>query len=450
MINNSDPIDLTNAGFIEANTADGLRKCLVDEFSSLYIFHLRGNQRTSGELSRKEGGKIFGSGSRAPIAISLLVRNPDAKQQGQIFFHDIGDYLTREQKLEKVSAFKSVSGIAKSNGWNQVTPDEYGDWLNQRDHSFGEFILLSSKKSEVDRIFCDYSNGVKTNRDAWCYNYSSESLSGNINDMLVVYNSELEAIYNNSNYSVTQDSTRISWSSGLLNNVDRKLVGSFSPIGIRRCLYRPFTRSWAYFDSFLNDRPGQMPKIFPPDKKNIIIWTTGVGATLPFSSWISDTICSIQQGPAAAQHFPLYIYEKVDEASAGKNDLFAEQVTPDENGYTRKDGISDAGLAHFHVVYPDEAINKEDLFYYIYGLLHSEEYRSRYADNLSKELPRIPAVKTAKDFWAFSKAGRQLAELHLNYETVEMYPVKVEGGAVGDDCRVEKMKHPKIKVDGKS
>ncbi len=124
---------VTNAGFVEANTADGLRKCLVDEFSSLYVFHLRGNQRTSGDTSRKEGGKIFGSGSRAPIAISLLVKNPEAKAHGLIYFHDIGDYLSREEKLEKIVSYSSVSGIS---AWQQITPDEHGDWLKQRDNSF--------------------------------------------------------------------------------------------------------------------------------------------------------------------------------------------------------------------------------------------------------------------------------------------------------------------------
>src|SRR5690606_14219824 len=124
---------------ISTNTFDGLRRCLADEFSSLYVFHLRGNQLTSGETTRKEGGKIFGSGSRTPIAISLLVKNPDAQIQGQIHFHDIGDYLSREEKLDKISAYASVAGIEH---WQQITPDEHGDWLKQRDNSFNQFIIL--------------------------------------------------------------------------------------------------------------------------------------------------------------------------------------------------------------------------------------------------------------------------------------------------------------------
>ncbi|MFP5429213.1 MAG: Eco57I restriction-modification methylase domain-containing protein, partial [Gammaproteobacteria bacterium] len=141
---------VTNAGWLEANTADGLRKCLADEFSSLYVFHLRGNARTSGETRRKEKDNVFGMGSRAPIAISLLVKNPQAGQHGQIYFHDIGDYLSREEKLEKISAYASVSGIAN---WQQIAPNEHGDWLKQRDGGFAEFIVLGDKKGGAPRLF---------------------------------------------------------------------------------------------------------------------------------------------------------------------------------------------------------------------------------------------------------------------------------------------------------
>ena len=145
-----------------ANTADGLRKCLAEEFTSIYVFHLRGNQRTSGELSRKEGGKIFGSGSRAPIAISLLVKNPDAAQHGQIHFHDIGDYLSREEKLQKISDFASIGGIAEAEGWQTITPDAHGDWLKQRDDSFGDYIVLGRQEGRyaqaVSKLLAGRSN----------------------------------------------------------------------------------------------------------------------------------------------------------------------------------------------------------------------------------------------------------------------------------------------------
>ncbi|WP_161955271.1 type ISP restriction/modification enzyme, partial [Escherichia coli] len=152
-----------------------------------------GNQRTSGEKSRQEGGKIFGSGSRAPIVIAILVKNPAATQSGQIYFHDIGDYLTREEKLEKISDFGSIDGIEKTHGWQKITPDAYNDWLNQRDDSFYDFIEIGNKKDKDSKsLFSNYSRGLETNRDAWCYNYSKEELSQNIDKTLRFYNSEVD------------------------------------------------------------------------------------------------------------------------------------------------------------------------------------------------------------------------------------------------------------------
>lgn len=180
---------VTNGSYIDSNSADGLRKCLTEEFSSLYFFHLRGNQRTSGEKSRQEGGKIFWSGSRAPIVISILVKNPNVQAHGQIYFHDIGDYLSREEKLEKVSEFNSVNGITKINGWQLIEPDEHNDWLNQRDERFNYFIEMGNKKDKDSVcIFSTYSRGGATSRDAWVYNFSAKKLIENVSEMIVYYN----------------------------------------------------------------------------------------------------------------------------------------------------------------------------------------------------------------------------------------------------------------------
>jgi predicted helicase len=171
---------VTNGGYIDSNSADGLRKCLADEFSSLYFFHLRGNARTSGEVRRKEKDNVFGQGTRTPIVIAILVKNPAATQTGQIYFHDIGDYLTREEKLEKISDF-SINGIEKSHGWQKITPDAYNDWLNQRDDSFYDFIEIGNKKSKDGHVlFLNYSRGAESGRDAWVYQSSKTKLTENV------------------------------------------------------------------------------------------------------------------------------------------------------------------------------------------------------------------------------------------------------------------------------
>lgn len=459
---------VTNASFIDSNTADGLRKCLAEEFSNMYIFHLRGNQRTSGELSRREGGKIFGGGSRAPIAISLLVKNPQAQTRGQIYFHDIGDYLTREEKLGIIEDYGSIPGITKSDGWQTITPDEHGDWLNQRDDSFGNFISVGDKKTKQKNIiFENYSNGLKTQRDAWCYNASKDTISANCQKMIVYYNLELERfnqtfsldrIEREKNISsfINTDPTKISWTRALRNDFIGNKPIKFIGANLIVSTYRPFTRQWLYYDRRLNEMIYQMPKIFPHgDIENLVICVNmnykGIGNIALISDILPDLHCN-----GDAQCFPLYLYEEREAQSQGKTvqtslfDAPKEQAAESEGPqYVRKDGITDKGLRHFQDAYPGETMGKEDVFYYIYGILHSPDYREKYADNLSKELPRIPRVKLAKDFWAFSTAGRELADLHLHYETVEPYPATITGLPEGDAdaayYRVEKMRYGRNK-----
>ncbi|MDY0282271.1 MAG: type ISP restriction/modification enzyme, partial [Salinivirgaceae bacterium] len=454
---------VTNAGFLEANTADGLRQCLAEEFSSIFVFHLRGNQRTSGELSRKEGGKIFGSGSRAPIAITILIKNPKAKQHGQILFHDIGDYLSREDKLAKVTAYSSIAGITEADGWQSITPDAHGDWLKQRDDGFAEYLALGDKVGSTSiTLFSNYSGGVKTNRDVWCYNASKLGVTRNMKRMITFYNNEVDrfdqvhkglnkvARESKLDGFINTDPAQISWSVNLKFELVKDRHFEFEAKAIIQSLYRPYTKQWLYFDRIFNERVLQMPRIFPDAKvENRAICVTGTGVKGGFSALIADVLpCydSIEKG----QCFPLYMYDDPTtstEKPVKQASLLGEVPKPTaKTECTRRDAITDEGLAHFKAAYPGEAISKEDIFYYVYGLLHSEDYRERYADNLAKELPRIPCVKTAADFWAFSKAGRDLAELHLNYETVTPYPLEIQGGGAGltaADYRVEKMKYGK-------
>lgn len=449
---------VTNAGWVEANTADGLRKCLADEFSNIYVFHLRGNQRTSGETSRKEGGKIFGSGSRAPIAVSLLVKNPNAAEHGRIYFHDIGDYLSREEKLEKIAAYGSLAGVTAQNGWNSITPDEHGDWLKQRDDSFGEFMVMGSKDEKTaPALFANYSRGLETGRDAWVYNASHTKLQANMDSMIGFYNAEVQrfkvahsGLDSKARAAKVDDfidtnPERISWTSSLKTELAKTKNIQFEKAAVAQSLYRPFAKQWVYYAAEVIHRVGQMPRIFPEaGAENLLIMVKQRMNNEGHFVLMVNAPPELQTD-GGSQCFPLYLYDEEAQAQASDTpDMFAAPAAATAQR-PRRDAITDAGLTHFQEAYPGEAITKEDLFYYVYGLLHSPDYRERYADNLSKELPRIPRVKTAADFWAFSQAGRALADLHLNYETVQPYPLTIDpkGPLTDADYRVEKMKFAK-------
>lgn len=459
---------VTNAGFVDSNADDGLRKCLAEEFSSLYIFHLRGNQRTSGEQSRKEGGKIFGSGSRAPIAISLLVKNPNATETGKIHFYDIGDYLSQKEKLDKISEFASIQAVTDAQAWQIITPNQHLDWVSQRIEDFSQHATMGGKSNSHEmKIFEVNSNGVVSNRDAWVFQSNLKKLTAQTKSMIEFYNQEVERYQAESQNLdkkqrpdiktfVVKDQTKISWGgASWISSFGRFERQEMDESKIGLCLYRPFSKQWHYADKIFNHSFYSLPKIFPmAEIENLVICLTVTGSK-EFSTVISNTLPDLHL-IGDAQCFPLYLYEPTEQA-APADDLFSHtddglDSTPQPQ-YTRRDAITDDGLAHFADYYASqtngETISKEDLFYYIYGLLHSEDYRERYADNLSKELPRIPRVKTYADFQHFSQAGRKLAHWHLNYETIEPYKATLDTGdkaykqLSAEDFYVQKMKFAK-------
>lgn len=461
---------ISGSGFIEKKAMDGVRRCLVDEFSSLYVLNLRGDVRKN-MLSKgvaKEGQNIFGSGSMTGISVSFLVKSEPSKAGG-VFYCDIGDDLTVDQKKNKLQELTGAEDIFTECRWKFLTIDEYGDWLGKRDNSFSEFIVLGDKAGSETRLFDNFSLGVVTNRDAWCYNSSDRLVSVNMKRMIGFYNKEVGRF--NREYSdldgkdrknfvegfINTDPKCISWTRALKNCLAKDRLFQFENDCVTQSLYRPYSKRHLYFNRRLNEMVYQMPRLFPEgDKsKNIVIATSGVGARSGVSCLITNQIpCldSIEKG----QWFPMYIYDEAIEAEAddGNQSSLFDSEKP-ESQYKCRDAITDEGLQHFLDAYPGEQISKEDIFYYVYGLLHSQEYRNRYADNLSKELPRIPRVKTVEGFWGFSKAGRELADWHLNYETVEPYKATVEEKGDKSDkvsfYRVEKMKHPKVKnEEGKS
>jgi predicted helicase len=405
---------VSNGSFIDGNTADGIRRTFANEFSRIFVYNLRGNQRTSGETSRKEGGKIFGSGSRTQVAIAILIKNSEHAGPADIRYRDIGDYLTREQKLDILEIEQSLEGT----DWETISPNDHGDWINLRDERFSSFQPIGDKASKgkpnTPGVFETYSAGLKTNRDAWCYNFSREAVGANMERMIGFYREQLEVS------EPDLDSTKIAWGGGLANDRKRGIRHEFGAGNIRQALYRPFCRQSVYFDTSMNERVYQLPKFFPtPTTPNLAIYLPAPGTLARgFSAQITDMVpdlgvCAV----SAAQIFALYSYEPVPPdqlAISGRDEVIVE-------GYRRRENVTSSTLDNYREFYELPGITKEDIFYYVLGIFHSPEYKVQYGADLKKMLPRIPKVK---DFWSFSTAGRQLADLQLHYETVEPFPLE--------------------------
>lgn len=425
---------ISNGAWIDGNSTDGFRKSLEMEFTSIYVFNLRGNQRTSGELSRKEGGKIFGSGSRTPISITLLVKNPEViTEKAKIHYHDIGDYLNREEKLDIIKNFKSISN--KDIEWRILEPNEHGDWIGQRNDLFNNYIPLSPEKKYLDNpesFFKTYTLGTATNRDTWVYNFSLINLKSNIEKTVSHYNEEVKNKLLNLTESPRVDEKYGNWTRDWLSDFKKNKLYEINNDEYRYSFYRPFTKVFTYFADELNQERQQLPKIFPNNHDfNPCIVLTGLGTNKEFSTFCVNGLFDLQM-ISNGQGFPLYYFDKSD---VTKLSLFDGDIQQSN----KRDSISDFILERGKTIY-GKNVTKEDIFYYVYGILHSSDYRETFEDDLKKMLPRIPLVDDVRDFWSFSKSGRKLAELHLNYETIEPFSgVTVEG----NDCgfyEIEKMR----------
>lgn len=436
---------VSNGAWLDGNAMTGFRKTLQQEFSSIYVFNLRGNQRTSGELSRREGGKIFGSGSRTPIAITLLVKNPAAKPPATIRYHDIGDYHTREQKLEIIKSFGSIAAMRDK--FKILHPNRHSDWISHRDESFEELIPLAPEKkfdSKSQSVFLTCSNGLKSNRDSWIYNFSQSLLDTNIQTSIEFYNAQAQAFAEarKSNPSIKienfiqYDSTKFSWNRGSKNDAAKGKQYRFEPESICTALYRPFCRQYGYFSAPMNDMVYQLPKLFPTTKhENLLICVPGIGVTKDFDCFITDCLPDVQL-MANGQCFPLYFYDKNEHVQQ-------ESLFDTGEKYIRRDGISDFILNRVRELCGPKA-TKKNIFYYVYGILHSKQYRAKFAVNLKKSLPRLPLPEDPKAFWELSKAGVELAELHLNYETLPPHKAIMEDSPKkAPSTRVQKMRFDK-------
>lgn len=422
---------VSNGAYLDSVALDGFRQCLLEDFNSIYVFNLRGNQRTSGELSRKEGGKIFGSGSRTPVAITILVKKKGVKKDGYVRYYDIGDYLSRTDKLNIISELDNINKIP----WKYLTPNENNDWLNQRNPNFMNFIALGDKKKrEKISIYSDnYASGLSTNRDVWVYSFSKEKSKENSDRMIEVYNSERERCHKKFDESVMQgismadakaretylqnirsnDETKISWSRGLFKKFCKnEQIDSTDDI---RCVsYRPFCKKMLSYNSNIIEMPSRWDRIYPEkDMSNLVICVSGAPIKKGFSVLMTDSIQDLN----FMEHslcMPMYMYDRVED-NFGDNltlfDFMDEEIKVSPK-YKKRFAISDATLKKYQEVYGHK-VDKEAIFYYIYAVLQNTQYVSTYEDNLTKEMPRIPMLDS---FMEYVKIGKELADLHINYE----------------------------------
>jgi predicted helicase len=424
---------VTNGGFLDANTADGMRKSLAEEFASIHVLNLRGNQRTAGEQSRREGGKVFGGGSRATVAITVLVKNPNRTEPGTLHYVDIGDYMSREDKLAKVAEVRSMSGLQSL----KLTPNAHGDWLNQRSDDFCAFLALGSRSGIA--IFRRFGAGLQTNRDAWVYNFSVSKLLQHLERFVSAYNAEVRRWQDEGMTGddkvvqgwVDQDPTRLSWSRSLRGALRKGDQATVNPAHAQCGIYRPFARQHVYFDKLLNHERAQLPRMFPtPKQDNLGMYVLNPGAAKPFSVLMTDIIPDLAlYGSNAGQYFPRWTWVPVDQGVL-QIDSGGEVLA----GYRRADNVTDEGLLRWQAAF-GSSWTKDDVFFYCYSLLHSPGYRETYAADLKKSLPRIPLVESAEDARAFADAGRELSDLHVGYESVKPYPLEglhPEGAPAGD------------------
>ncbi len=403
---------VVNGGFIDSKSADGFRKCVAKEFSRLYVLNLRGNARTSGEERKKQGDGIFDSGSRATIAIVFFVKDKSV-QNSTIHYYEVGDYLKREAKLHLLAGFENLDFVP----FKEITPNDKGDWINQREDGFEKLIPLKrDKKLKIfNTIFDLNSNGVATSRDPWVYNFSPKILKESVQTCIDTYNADLKRfnarfreafkqraqsvksgdLYKQLNdREITTDKTKIAWTDGLKNKlIKNKNLPESSEKRVRLAMYRPFNKHMVYWDKDWIHRQGEFSKIFPDKSaQNVVINTT----IRNFSTLVSGAIPDIHFiGDATA--YPLYYYDDLG---------------------NRHYAISGYALNLFRRHYKDNAITEEEIFYYIYAVLHHKGYLKKYKNSLAKEAPRIAL---SEDFKELSTLGKELGELHLNYESGEMH-----------------------------
>ena len=447
---------VSNGGWIDGNTGDGVRLSMAEDFTDLYVFNLRGNQRTAGEQSRKEGGKVFGSGSRSTIAITIGIKDP-AKQGFELHYRDIGDYLSAEEKLDIVDK-NSIKTLA----WQTITPNAEGDWLNQRSEDFGTWPVIGDKNGRSPKFFELYSGGQSTNRDAWVYSSSYSSSAEKVQRLIEYYSIAVSAYRRSSagrNFKEWLKANpeyanpkKIKWTDLLYKSAEKNRVIEFDSKNQSIALYRPFFKQVNYRSRELIHREYKMREILPGNRQtNAGFVVVSPGESVELSALATNVIPDLHT-IASCQFFPRFTWEPVD---AGDGGLFGAvnvgeqgeasmygQVGEVVDGYVRVDNVTDE-IKSIYRSGLGEDISGDDIFHFVYGKLHDPEYREMYAADLKKMLPHIETPSSREEFDKFASAGAELMALHVGYEDLEPYPLDIQVKGDENDRETWRVVKPK-------
>ena len=430
---------VTNGGWLDSNSADGIRLAFGEEFTSLWVYNLRGSQL--GANWRAEGGKVFGEGAKTAIAIIIAVKDDSRSGPCRIRYRQVADYLTTEDKLS------GLGEASLADEWTTISPNAYGDWLGARSESFGTLTPIGHKGSPDGAVFRTYSSGLKTGRDSWCYNFSQTALADAVESMLEHYNSTVRrALREGGDPGAAVDfhTTAFSWNRSALQQLARGKLVHFDQSRIFEATYRPFVREWCYFDRAVNDMVYRMPTMFPTRRhRNPGLMIMSGSPRTPFSVLAVDHLPDSKYFVDGGHFFPRWTFEDV-EGETTPSLLTAEHDADVVVGYRRMDNMGGGFLTEVMDVVGANA-SRQDVFDYVYAVLHSPAYRAAYEIDLKKMLPRIPPPRSKAQFFELRDAGHRLAELHVGYEKVEPYPLEDQTSGLplsdGEDRgRVTKMR----------
>ena len=456
---------VSNGGWIDGNTGDGVRLSMAEDFTDLYVYNLRGNARTAGEQRRMEGGNVFDAGSRTNVAITIGIKDP-TKSGFQLHYRDIGDYLTADEKLRIVDT-STIDAV----DWQPIAPNSHGDWVNQRSDDFATWPVIGEKKGNSTKFFTKFSAGLKTGRDVWSYSSATAQLVENIGTHVANY-CQAQALLRNEGFDESKpgvdalfalhpeliDSTQGSWNRSLKQELARGTDIVVDPDRMYTSLYRPFFKQRSYFAKELNDMVYQLPSMFPTQHHhNIGFDVMAPREAVSFALLATDVLPDLSFFTYTAQFFPRFTWEPVDASDGG---LFGEGASISEGessiygqvgevvaGYVRKDNITDAIKALYRNALGSD-VTGDDIFHFVYGKLHDPNYREAYAADLKKMLPHIETPTSRAEFDKFAAAGQELMALHVNYENVDPWPLDIQVKGDDPDCetwRVTKMRWAKRK-----